>query len=112
MNQIIFTRILVNSYVAVFKRPNRHGVPCLTHPGSQPHIEAYLYKKNFASILNIQSILNNQRFFASIPYKDKWVRNGYLIEEAAKETKRVKGSISLERITVNGLVFNKLNDEL
>lgn len=42
----------------------------------------------------------------------KWVRNGYLIEEVAKETKRVKGSISLERITVNGLVFNKLNDEL
>jgi hypothetical protein len=50
---------------------------------------------------------------------EKFLRDGYLIEEAAVETKRdldkVKVVKELEKplkIVINGLVFNKLKDEL
>jgi hypothetical protein len=53
---------------------------------------------------------------------EKFLRDGYLIEEAAKETKikvKVKEGTkekikegTKEKIIINNLVFNKLNDEL
>jgi hypothetical protein len=45
--------------------------------------------------------------------EEKILRDGYLLEEAAKETKVKETKIEKEKetILVNGLVFNKLNDD-
>jgi len=72
MTKIIFnTRILVNSYVAVFKRPNMHGVPCITHPRSQQRMGAYLYKRFYCTIYNqVLSPLHMRNYSSNIIIKD------------------------------------------
>jgi len=44
---------------------------------------------------------------------EKFLKEGYSIEVAAKETKEsLAKEKALEKIVINGLVFNKLKDEL
>jgi hypothetical protein len=47
---------------------------------------------------------------------EKFLRDGYSVEEAVKETKSVAKSesaleVKIEKIEINGIIFNKRNDE-
>jgi len=47
---------------------------------------------------------------------EKFLRDGYSVEEAVKETKSVAKSesaleVKIEKIEINGVIFNKRNDE-
>jgi len=57
---------------------------------------------------------NDSKVKVKVEDNEKFLKDGYLIEEAAKETKikvKVKEGTK-EKIIINNLVFNKLNDEL